>query len=126
MWKNILLVGIGGSLGSICRYGVGVLYKSWQWHTLPWATFTVNLLGSFIIGIVYGFLNRYPEMPKEYLLFVATGFCGGFTTFSSFAFENVSLLTEPHHASYALVYTVLSLFLGLLCVVSGIWITRLF
>lgn len=123
MLKHFLWVALGGAAGSMLRYGTALLYKEWQWDRLPLATLTVNLLGCLLIGFIYGLLNEVPQFPKKYLLLLATGFCGGFTTFSSFAFENVELL-ETQDWWYSLFYIFISVLGGIGCVILGVWISR--
>ena len=86
-WQMLFFVFIGGGLGSCCRYLLSVLLADMQW---PFATLTANILGSFLIGLLAPyFLSR--SLPPEYRLFVITGFLGGFTTFSSLAYESLDL-----------------------------------
>lgn len=123
LWKHFIWVAVGGAIGSILRYGTALLFKEWQWERLPFATLTVNLLGCLLIGFLYGLLNELPQFPQKYMLLLATGFCGGFTTFSSFAFENMELL-ETQSLEYSLFYIFLSVAGGLLCVIAGAWVSR--
>jgi len=123
MLKSFLWVALGGAVGSMLRYGTALLFKEWQWDRLPMATLTVNLLGCLLIGVIYGLLNEMPQFPKKYVLLLATGFCGGFTTFSSFAFENVELL-ETQGTAQSLIYIAISVVGGIACVVAGVWIIR--
>ncbi len=125
MLRAFLFVGIGGAAGSMARYGVGQLIGRFTGHQFPLATFTVNLLGCFIIGILYGLTQRNNLLSDGGWLLAATGFCGGFTTFSSLALENV-LLGRNQLVSTALIYTLLSVVLGILLCRIGIWATRYF
>ena len=87
MLRNILLVAIGGAIGSVCRYLLsGINVASW-----PWGTFAVNILGSLFIGLFVGLVSKGIVSPEIKLLLV-TGFCGGFTTFSTFANESFSMM----------------------------------
>jgi len=87
---GILLIALGGALGSVLRFGVITLtYKFFDIH-FPWGTIFVNLFGCFIIGLIWGILDTYDE-PKHLKLFLVTGLLGGFTTFSSFALENFNM-----------------------------------
>lgn len=124
MFKSIIIVGIGGFLGSISRFLVS---RYFQIHTLtnfPWGTFTVNILGSFIIGLVYGLSERGNLMTPEWRLFLAVGFCGGFTTFSSLANDAFTLL-QGREFLYFSAYTVASFFIGLLAVFVGRYIIQI-
>jgi CrcB protein len=125
---NVLLVFLGGGLGSVTRYWVSQTLARQFESTIPLGTFTVNMVGCFWIGMILSVLEGYGRsphasvVPSLSLLFV-TGFCGGFTTFSSFAYEN-SLMIE--HQSYAtfIVYAFSSLGLGLLATFLGIWVVK--
>lgn len=92
MWKIILYVGAGGFLGSVSRY----LLSRWiagSWlHAWPAATFSVNMLGCLLIGLLFGIFERTGIVGPETRLFLVAGFCGSFTTFSTFAAESLSLL----------------------------------
>lgn len=96
-----IIVGVGGALGSIVRHLSAATVTRWLPSAFPWGTFAVNILGSLIIGLVYGLAQRYQGGP-EWRLFLATGFCGGFTTFSSFSYENVQLLQTGAYGTFAL------------------------
>lgn len=82
---NVFYVAIGGAIGASLRYGVAQLMQS---NTFPYATLTVNLLGAFLIGLLMGWMGSQSEFPIKTQLFLVTGILGGFTTFSSFAYEN--------------------------------------
>lgn len=122
--KGFFLVFLGGGLGSILRYFVYRLMQFGQLTSIP-ATFIVNLLGSLILGIVMGYALKDGRISGNLLLFLATGFCGGFTTFSTFAFENRSLLSSGDYLSFFL-YAFGSLVLGILAILLGIFISRSF
>ena len=85
--KQFLLVFIGGGIGSLLRYLMGFYLNSHK-TGIPYGTFTANVLGSLIIGIILGYSYKNNLLSNNTILFIATGFCGGFTTFSSFAYEN--------------------------------------
>ncbi len=118
MIQNILLVGIGGFIGSAARYGTGKFIQSVFDTQLPFATFTVNIIGSFIIGLVLALFEKNMIITPNLKLLIAVGFCGGFTTFSSFAFENLSALQNGQFLTAA-IYTSLSLLFGLSAVYGG-------
>lgn len=86
--KEFLLVGAGGAIGSMLRYAGNLLYNS---KSFPVTTFLINIIGSFVIGLVIGYSVKY-QSSTNWKLFLATGICGGFTTFSAFSFENLVLL----------------------------------
>ena len=121
---NILLVGAGGFLGSIARY-VTVLSVDRKVNAVfPYGTLAVNLLGSFILGLVMAvLLKKTGAHLQEWRLFLGTGFCGGFTTFSAFAAENMNLLGQKFHGT-ALLYMLVSLMGGLLAVWAGFYLVR--
>ena len=124
MMKNLLLVGIGGFGGSVLRY-VTYLYFDKKFITIfPLATFTVNIIGSLIIGIIIGLSLKGNMVNNQMKLLLAAGFCGSFTTFSSFAFESYDLLQQKEILT-SLLYIGLSVILGLIAVYGGLLITRL-
>src|ERR1043165_1541196 len=122
MFKNILLVGAGGFIGSVSRYLTGLAFAEIV-HPFPLGTFTINIIGSLLIGIVYGVADRSGYLGHWWILFLATGFCGGFTTFSTFAHENLRLLQAGEYFLFVL-YTGGSILLGILAVLAGIAITK--
>jgi len=108
MIKEFLLVGAGGALGSMMRHGGNILMGN---KPFPYATFSINIIGSFIIGAVLGYCLKN-EDASNWKLFLATGICGGFTTFSAFSFENLLLLQNGKMAT-ALLYIAASVILGI-------------
>ncbi len=109
MFKNFLLVGLGGALGSMLRYA---FYLAITVKQFPLATFAVNIIGSFIIGAVLALSLKDDLFLNNWKLFLATGICGGFTTFSAFSMENITLLQNEKYF-IALVYIVSSIMLGI-------------
>lgn len=123
MLRNILIVGTGGFIGTVMRYLVQVFVEKGLATTFPWGTFVANIAGSFIIGIVFAFAEKGNLMNSEWRMFLAVGVCGGFTTFSSFAYNNLNLLKD--HSYGQLLWNVGgSLFLGILAVYLGIILVR--
>lgn len=116
--KEILLVGLGGFAGSVVRYLVSKLNVTWQVLSIPMGTLTVNVLGSLLIGILVGLSTKTGFISAELRLLLMVGFCGGFTTFSSFTNENLLLLQNGQYLSLVL-YTTGSLILGFLAVYLG-------
>ena len=116
MIKNFLLVGLGGGIGSMLRYASSLLIPS---RFFPWSTFAVNITGSFIIGIILALSMRDEVFMNNWKLFLATGICGGFTTFSSFSAEVVALLQRAQYL-WAAGTVSLHLFGSLLMTVLGI------
>ncbi len=123
MIKNILLIALGGSLGSVARY----LCQRWAgatfMHHFPWGTFAVNITGCFLIGIFWGISFRSFDTMESWKLFLMTGLCGGFTTFSAFTLEGIGLIKEQRLALF-FAYVAGSVVLGLLATWLGMKITR--
>ena len=122
--KQLLIVFLGGGIGSSLRYVVGTLFNN-QNNGIPYGTFAANILGSLLIGIILGLAARNEAMSQNTILFLATGFCGGFTTFSTFAYENHVFLKSGDFTTFAL-YTIGSFIVGFAAVFLGIWLVRLF
>jgi len=122
MSRFVILVGIGGFFGSIARYLAAYVITNTTLSTFPYGTFAVNIIGCFLVGSVFGFSERFDWLP-EWRIFLATGFCGGFTTFSSFAYENIVLLQDKDYQTFA-AYSILSFVLGLLATFAGLLLTR--
>lgn len=124
MIKSLLVVGLGGGIGSMLRY----LCQRWIYHyypyTFPWGTFIVNISGCFLIGIIYAIAERTNLLNPEWRLFLATGLCGGYTTFSTFAFENMVFLKNGD-SFYFILYTLLSVITGIAAVFGAIAIIKL-
>ena len=97
MIKSIFFVGIGGAIGSVMRYLLGVVSTHYFKGTFPIATFITNFLGCLIIGLLIGYFGKNNEINPQLKLLLITGFCGGFTTFSTFAAENVQLLENGNY-----------------------------
>jgi len=93
MWKSIVAISVGGSLGSVLRWGLGLLLNA-HFPTMPPGTLTANLVGGYIIGLAVAFFGSYTALAPEWRLFVITGFCGGLTTFSTFSAEITTLLQQ--------------------------------
>lgn len=122
--KHLLLVGLGGFIGSAARFLVSKLNLSWHFFSIPMGTLTVNVLGSFIIGILVGISVKSDLISTDLRVFLMVGFCGGFTTFSSFSSENLMLM-QNGQVFTVLIYTSLSILLGFLAVYLGYIFTNL-
>ena len=120
MLKNIIIVGLGGFAGSAARYLAYLLIDKRFHSVYPLSTFSVNIIGSLILGIITGFLLKTTMASDNMRLFLAVGFCGSFTTFSTFAYENLFFLNQKM-TSTALLYIAGSLFFGLIAVFAGYW-----
>lgn len=122
-----LLVGLGGAIGSIARYGSGVLVGRLWTSSFPLATMLINIAGSLLMGLFIGFLARTtPAWQNDARLFVAVGVLGGFTTLSSFSLDTVFLLERGEVAQAALyvgasvAISIVALFVGLLIMRAGV------
>lgn len=124
MLKNILIIGTGGFAGSVARYLVSQLNLSVSFLSIPVGTLLVNIIGSFAIGFLTGIAEKSMILTPEWRLFLMVGLCGGFTTFSAFANENLMLMHNGQFIS-VLLYTGLSIFLGFLAVYLGYILTNL-
>ena len=124
MWKQFLLIGLGGFLGSIGRYAVFRGFRNIDWMSVPLGTLTVNVAGSLLIGFLIGIAEKSPLLTAEWGFFLMVGLCGGFTTFSSFTGENLMLMRNGQFLPL-LLYTGLSVFLGFAAVYLGYISTRL-
>ncbi len=118
MIKNLLLVGIGGFIGSVARYLVSKGMSQWGASGFPAATFTANIAGCFLIGIFYALSTKGELFSSSWRLFLMVGICGGFTTFSSFALENMVLLRNHDYILF-LLNAIGSLALGIIATVGG-------
>lgn len=119
MLKTLFIIGAGGFLGSIARYLTQIVVERYLHSSFPWGTFAANIAGSFIIGAVYALSERGNLLTPEVRMFMAVGFCGGFTTFSSFAYNNLTMISENNY--FQLLANVgLSLFFGISAVFLGI------
>ena len=116
--KNILTVILGSGLGGALRFISSEYIKQYFSPRFPAGTFIVNLLGCFIIGIVYGMSLKGSQNSNEIKLLLATGFCGGFTTFSAFTAENIELIRNGNQTT-ALLYIILSVTLGITATFIG-------
>jgi fluoride exporter len=120
---KILIIGLGGFLGSAMRY-ITVRWVDGKLNTLfPYGTLTVNIVGSFMLGIIYMAALRKAGLSENGRLFLGVGFCGGFTTFSAFALENFNLMQEKLPGT-SLLYISLSVVVGILALAAGIWVGR--
>ena len=118
MIRNLLLVALGGAGGSVLRYLLSNINTSF-----PWGTFAVNVLGSFLIGLLVGLMSKGVLSPEMKLLLV-TGFCGGFTTFSTFANESFSMMKAGDVLLTAL-YVGVSVIIGILAVWGGMMLSNI-
>jgi len=120
--KQLLLVFLGGGFGSVLRFIIGKWLNNPQ-NGIPYGTFAANILGSLLIGIILGLAAKNETLSQSQTLLLATGFCGGFTTFSTFAYENHVFLKSGDFTSFAL-YTIASFVIGFLAVFLGMFLVK--
>lgn len=125
MLRDCLIVACGSFFGGGMRYAVTKIVQSGVIGSFPWGTMTVNVLGCLIIGFFSGLNYPGGVLGPSTKLLLTTGFCGGFTTFSTFMNENKALLTDSNYL-YSMLYTLASLLLGFVFVVIGNQLTKLF
>ncbi len=123
MIRSLLLIGLGGSIGSILRYLSSVMIEKYYTTVFPLATFMINILGCLLIGIIMGTLEKNQVTDSSLKWLLVTGFCGGFTTFSAFGFENIRLLQNGNIA-LAFLYIGASVFVGLGSVWLGLTLVK--
>jgi CrcB protein len=119
MLRNILFVAFGGSIGSVFRYVTGLVIST---KKIPAATFTVNILGSFFIGLLMGYIIKQTNSQTWQLLLV-TGFCGGFTTFSTFSWDIIVMLQQQRYLT-AIFYIAATILCGLLFTFLGLELAK--
>ncbi len=115
--RIVLLIGLGSFIGGVSRYLLSQLIQNKALTSFPWGTLTVNVIGCLLIGMVFGISER-SGLTNDWRLFLATGLLGGFTTFSAFSFESISLIRDGQAGS-ALLYIGCSIVLGLLATYGG-------
>jgi len=124
MTRNLLLIAIGSGAGGVARFLCQQFVQKHYPASIPLGTLSVNIIGCFIIGIIYGLAMKGNILSIELRLLAAAGFCGGFTTFSSFAYENIILMQDGKFF-YAALYISLSLIIGFAAVYTGMLLTKL-
>jgi CrcB protein len=124
MFKTLLFIGTGGFIGSISRFLASKFIQNNFPTVFPYGTFLVNITGCFMIGVIYGLSERSALFSSGWKMFLTVGFCGGFTTFSTFANENLAMLRDGDFFHF-LIYTGLSVFLGIGATLVGILITKI-
>jgi len=118
MFYNILAVGLGGLFGSVARYLISHYFTLNNNGHFPWATTIVNLVGSILIGALFAYFEKGVEVSNEVKLLLTVGFCGGFTTFSTFSLEFIKLL-DKGQLVIAGVYLLINVFLSIiLCLLA--------
>jgi CrcB protein len=122
MMKQVLLVFVGGGLGSALRFLISKNLN--QVSSIPLGTLLVNFSGSLLIGFILGLGLKQEMLSPNTTLLLATGFCGGFTTFSAFSFENQALLKAGDYVNFG-IYSAGSIFLGIVAVLIGMWLSKI-
>ena len=120
--KSFLLVFFGGGLGSGLRYLVSIAMNQYS-KVLPFGTFTVNILGCLLIGLILGYAQKDNTLTSNQTLLLVTGFCGGFTTFSAFANENFELIKNGEIFNFS-VYSISSIVVGIVAVFVGLYFSK--
>jgi CrcB protein len=120
--KQLILVFVGGGFGSVLRFIIGKWLNNSE-TGIPYGTFAANIIGSLLIGIILGLAAKNETLSQSQTLLLATGFCGGFTTFSTFAYENHVFLKSGDFTSFAL-YTIASFVIGFLAVFFGMYLVK--
>jgi CrcB protein len=123
MNRVILLIGIGSFIGGISRYYSQQIITRLFPSLMPYGTLTVNITGCFLIGLIYGLSDRGNILTPEWRLFLTTGFCGGFTTFSTFSYESINLIQDGQFFFLSL-YVALSVIMGFASTYLGMFIIR--
>lgn len=124
MNRTLILIGLGGLLGSVFRYWIVSFFLKIFSSPFPYGTFVVNIIGCLLVGVFYGLSKHYDWFNPTFVLFFITGFCGGFTTFSSFAYENITLLQSGNYLTFG-IYSVASFVLGLLAAFGGLTLVKI-
>jgi CrcB protein len=120
--KQLILVFVGGGFGSVLRFIIGKWLNNSE-TGIPYGTFAANIIGSLLIGIILGLAAKNETLSQSQTLLLATGFCGGFTTFSTFAYENHVFLKSGDFTSFAM-YTIASFVIGFLAVFTGMYLVK--
>jgi fluoride exporter len=121
--KTALLIFAGGGLGSVARYFLGRWVSTFHQLNFPFGTLAVNVVACFVLGLVVGLSDQRQILSPDSRVFWAIGFCGGFSTFSTFSYESLQLFQQQATVS-GLLYIIVSVALCLLAVVGGMMVGR--
>ncbi|MEE2667329.1 MAG: fluoride efflux transporter CrcB [Pseudomonadota bacterium] len=119
---SFILVAIGGALGSVFRYSIGILFSSFSLTTFPWGTLFVNITGSFLMGIVF-FISK-DFLSEEFKLFLSVGLLGGYTTFSAFSLDVINMLFNKDYL-LSILYILASVFISIFFLLAGFLFMKL-
>lgn len=123
MWKPIISISLGASVGALLRWQLGIRLNS-LFPSIPPGTFVANLVGAYIVGLAISYFSTATNLSPEWRLFIITGFCGGLTTFSTFSAEVVSLI-QGGHGAMAMGSVSAHVMGSLLMTFAGIWTYQL-
>ena len=123
MLKSVLIVGIGSFVGGSLRYIISLIMKDLCKQGFPWGTLAVNLVGCFLIGVVFALFSRFSSTSHPWCLLLTTGLCGGFTTFSTFANESLQMLQNGQWGGF-LAYVAISVAAGISLTALGYWMVK--
>lgn len=121
--KQAFLVFIGGGLGSVARYLLSIKLNNFE-NAIPYGTLVANVLGSLFIGLIFGIMAKTGNLSEKHTLLLATGFCGGFTTYSTFMYENYVFIKEGNYFSF-LPYLSITFILAFAALFLGMSIAKL-
>ena len=122
--NSFLLVFIGGGLGSIFRYSIGLIIKTTPTQ-FPFATLIANASGCLLLGLILGFLSTKSSVSNTQHMLLAVGFCGGLTTFSTFTLENMRFIEQGQLSNF-FIYTIGSFIIGIICIYLGMLLHKQF
>jgi len=120
--KILLIVGLGGFAGSVLRLLVSEFFQTKSLSSFPYGTLSVNIIGCFLIGLVFGFVEK-GQLSIEWRYFLATGILGGFTTFSAFSYETFHLIRNDQFLN-AMIYVLLSVVCGVMATAAGFYLHK--
>ena len=123
MIKSLCLVGLGSFVGGALRYLISTWMKNACSQGFPWGTLMVNLVGCFLIGVLFALFSRYSSTSHPWYLLLTTGLCGGFTTFSTFANESLQMLQNSQWGGF-ITYVSISVIAGISLTALGYWVGK--